>query len=251
VTRGLAARAGLVLLLWLLGGRVGLLVGLAITLADLLWRPSPALLLRASLVGFCLLPLAVVIRGLPRPSTVTPLFAGGNLVAHYLAFTALALLVLGVLRDVRPAPVPGGPGNGPPPDGYELPAPLPSLPSQEAPDDAGAGGNGAREPQPLPAPAHPSATHPPLWGPGRRRAGGAATPGGTAAETAQPPAPEPGGPSGDEAGGAQPDQDEEDRPGRPGRRHPPELRIAGGPSGTPSDRDQDPPPSEGEQGSDR
>jgi hypothetical protein len=58
-------------------------------------------------------PLAVVVRGLPRPSTVTPLFAASNLVAHYLAGAALALLVLGILRDVPPAArPPAGPEDG-------------------------------------------------------------------------------------------------------------------------------------------
>jgi hypothetical protein len=266
VSRGLAGRVGLVLLLWLLGGRVGLFVGLAIALVDLFSRPSPALLLRASLLGFCLLPLAVVIRGLPRPSTVTPLFAGSNLVAHYLAGTALALLVLGILRDVRPAPRPAGPGNGPPPNGYELPAPLPSPPVQErlpAPDDADAGGNGAREAQPaLPSAIHPplwdparrrsaddtapppdqaTPTHPPLWDPARRHhAGRAATADTTAAETAPPP---------EEARPTHPplrnparsSHPAKDRPGRKGRPHPPELRIAGGPPGTQADRAQQEP----------
>ncbi|HEX6678947.1 MAG TPA: hypothetical protein VF486_28520 [Actinomycetes bacterium] len=174
MSRTLAAPVGLVLLLWLLGGRIGLFIGLAIAVVDWFLRPPPTLFLRASLLGFCLLPVAVVIRGLPRPSTVTPLFAGSNLVAHYLAGTALALLVLGILRDVRPAPILRGPGNGPPPNGYE-PKPLPSPPVQErlpAPDGASSAGNGAREAQP----ALPSATHPPLWKPGRRPGAAAAPP---------------------------------------------------------------------------
>jgi hypothetical protein len=166
VTRLLAARAGPVLLLWLLGGRVGLLVGVAVAVCDQLWAPSPTQLLRAALLGFCLLPLAVLARGLPTPSTVTPLFAGGNLLAHHLAGTALALLVLGILRDVRPAPV--GPGNGPP--GDDLRRPLP--PARELPaGGAGLAGNGARQPLPAPVPALPApagATHPPLWDPARR-----------------------------------------------------------------------------------
>jgi hypothetical protein len=212
MTRQLAARAGLVLLLWLLGGRVGLLVGLVVALWDQFWTPSPALILRAALLGFCLLPLAVLLRGLPTPTTVTPLFAGSNLVAHYLAGTALALLVLGILRDVRPAPRASGPGNGPPPPGADdLLAPLPPPPARElpAPDGgAGAGGNGARELQP-PTPALPSATHPPLWAPGRRagdaasarQAGGTEQPAGTeqapeeATEPASAAGPEP--PAGD------------------------------------------------------
>jgi arabinofuranan 3-O-arabinosyltransferase len=111
--RQLAAHAGLVALLWFLGGWVGVLVGLAIAAWDRLRRPTAADLLRAALAGFCLVPLAVVVRGLPRPSTVTPLFAASNLVAHYLAGAALALLVLGILRDVPPAArPPAGPEDG-------------------------------------------------------------------------------------------------------------------------------------------
>jgi hypothetical protein len=194
VTRLIAARAGLVLLLWLLGGRVGLLVGLAIAVCDQLWAPSPAQLLRAALLGFCLLPLAVLARGLPTPATVTPLFAGSNLAAHYLAGTALALLVLGILRDVRPATRAAGPGNGPPPPGgNDLRRPLPPPAAKDrpagpaGPDDAGLRGNGARKPLRAPAralpapappapappaPAPPTATHPPLWDPARRRRAG-------------------------------------------------------------------------------
>jgi hypothetical protein len=302
VSRGLAWRVGLVLLLWLLGGRVGLFVGLAIAVVDVAFRPSPALLLRASLLGFCLLPLAVVIRGLPRPSTVTPLFAGSNLVAHYLAGTALALLVLGILRDVRPAPILRGPGNGPPPNGYE-PKPLPSPPVQEglpAPDGAGSAGDGAREAQPaLPSATHPPLwergrqpgaaaapppeeappIHPPLWDPARRRS----TPGATTADgPVEPPEEAPpthpplrapahgarqAGPTAADSTGdeTQPPDDAtspparkrsifgraEDRPGRKGRRHPPELRIAGGPFGTEAGRSEptaqdEPRPREGE-----
>jgi hypothetical protein len=110
-----------VALLWFLGGWVGLLVGLGIVAWDRLRRPTATDLLRAALVLFCLVPVAVLARGLPRPSTVTPLFAGNNLVAHYLAGAALALLVLGILRDVPPAipPPRGGPGQAAPPPGQQ------------------------------------------------------------------------------------------------------------------------------------
>jgi hypothetical protein len=84
-------------------------------------RPTATDLLRAALALFCLVPLAVLARGLPRPSTVTPLVAGNNLVAHYLAGAALALLVLGILRDVPPTipPPRGGPGQAAPPPGQQ------------------------------------------------------------------------------------------------------------------------------------
>jgi arabinofuranan 3-O-arabinosyltransferase len=117
----LAGHAGLVALLWFLGGWVGLLVGLGIVAWDRLRRPTATDLLRAALALFCLVPVAVLARGLPRPSTVTPLFAGNNPVAHYLAGAALALLVLGILRDVPPAipPPRGGPSQVAPPPGQQ------------------------------------------------------------------------------------------------------------------------------------
>ncbi|HVD13397.1 MAG TPA: alpha-(1-_3)-arabinofuranosyltransferase family protein [Actinomycetota bacterium] len=166
--RQLAAHAGLVALLWFLGGWVGLLVGLATVAWDRLRRPSAADLLRAALAGFCLLPLAVVARGLPRPSTVTPLFAGSNLVAHYLAGAALALLVLGILRDVPPAARQHpGPGDGPPGGGDPGAPPPPEprdRPIEPATADAPPTGNG---PRPGRQPAPPAMPVPPPWGPGR------------------------------------------------------------------------------------
>ncbi|HEV8653664.1 MAG TPA: hypothetical protein VG276_30770 [Actinomycetes bacterium] len=92
----------LVAVLWLLGGWAGLLAGVAIAAWDWFRAPSPRQLLRLSLVLFGLVPLAVLARGLPTPATVSPDFASGNPVAHGLAGAALALLVLGILRDVRP-----------------------------------------------------------------------------------------------------------------------------------------------------
>jgi len=92
----------LVAVLWLLGGWAGLLAGVAVAAWDRFGAPSPRQLLRASLVLFGLVPLAVLVRGLPTPATVSPDFASGNPVAHGLAGAALALLVLGILRDVRP-----------------------------------------------------------------------------------------------------------------------------------------------------
>jgi hypothetical protein len=43
----------------------------------------------------------VLARGLPAAAAVGPGFVEGNLVAHYLAGAGLALLVIGILRDVR------------------------------------------------------------------------------------------------------------------------------------------------------
>ena len=113
-------RLGLVALLWLLGGRVGLLVGLALAVYDAVRSPSPRELLLGSVVLLAAVPLAVLVRGLPTRATLGPDVAAGNPAAHVLAGTGLALLVLGVLRDVRagrPA-VPDSPGDHPggPPD---------------------------------------------------------------------------------------------------------------------------------------
>jgi hypothetical protein len=96
-----AERALLVVLLWALGGWVGLLLGAGIAAYDAARQPPPRELLVGSLALFALTPLAVLARGLPDRATIGPDIATGNLVAHYLAGTALALLVLGVLREVR------------------------------------------------------------------------------------------------------------------------------------------------------
>jgi hypothetical protein len=105
-------RLGLVALLWLLGGRAGLLVGLALVVYDAVRSPSPRELLVGSVVLLAAVPLAVLVRGLPTRATLGPDVAAGNLVAHVLAGLGLALLVLGVLRDVRvgrpAAPDPAG-----------------------------------------------------------------------------------------------------------------------------------------------
>ena len=96
-----AGRLLLVVLLWLLGGRVGLLVGAAIAVGDAVRSPAPRELLWGSLALFAAVPLAVLVRGLPTTATLGPDLVAGNPAAHLLAGTALALLVLGVLREVR------------------------------------------------------------------------------------------------------------------------------------------------------
>ena len=48
-----------------------------------------------------LVPLVVLASHLPAAAAVGPGFVEGNLVAHYLAGAGLALLVIGILRDVR------------------------------------------------------------------------------------------------------------------------------------------------------
>ena len=96
-------RLALVAVLGLLGGWVGLLVGLALAVYDAVRSPSPRELLGGSVVLLAAVPLAVLVRGLPTRATLGPDMAAGNPAAHVLAGAGLALLVLGVLRDVQPA----------------------------------------------------------------------------------------------------------------------------------------------------
>ena len=131
--RAILGRALLLGVLWLLGGGVGLVAGAAFVAYDLVSRPAPRDLLVIAVLLLGLVPLVVLARGLPAAEAVGPGFVEGNLVAHYLAGAGLALLVVGVLRDVR-----GGPGGA---------------------GDADAGGGpadqeptGRREPPALPAP---------------------------------------------------------------------------------------------------
>lgn len=95
-----AGHALLVAPLWAFGGLVGLLVGVAIAAYDVVRSPRPRNLLWGSVVLFAMTPIAILGRGLPTRATLGPDIALGNPVAHYLAGSALALLVLGVLRDV-------------------------------------------------------------------------------------------------------------------------------------------------------
>jgi hypothetical protein len=129
-------RLALVAVLGLLGGRAGLLVGLALAAYEAVRSPSPRELLAGSVVLLAAVPLAVLVRGLPTRATLGPDLATGNPAAHLLAGTGLALLVLGVLRDVRAAGPPGGhPGRPPePPDpaaGRELVLRRPDRPDEQ------------------------------------------------------------------------------------------------------------------------
>jgi hypothetical protein len=123
--RAVLGRALLLGVLWLLGGGVGLIAGAAFVVYDLVSRPAPRDLLVIAVLLFGLVPLVVLARGLPAAGAVGPGFVEGNLVAHYLAGAGLALLVVGVLRDVRS-------GSGSPGDeatgGQEVPGP-PALPA--------------------------------------------------------------------------------------------------------------------------
>jgi hypothetical protein len=129
-------RLALVAVLGLLGGRAGLLVGLALATYEAVRSPSPRELLAGSVVLLAAVPLAVLVRGLPTRATLGPDLAAGNPAAHLLAGTGLALLVLGVLRDVRAAGPPGDhPGRPPePPDpaaGRELVLRRPDRPDEQ------------------------------------------------------------------------------------------------------------------------
>lgn len=117
--RAVLERALLVGALWLLGGGIGLVAGAGFVVYDLVSRPTPRDLLVLAVLLLGLVPLVVLARGLPAVQEVGPGFAEGNLVAHYLAGAGLALLVIGVLRDVRA----GAAREAPPPDPAALPAP--------------------------------------------------------------------------------------------------------------------------------
>jgi hypothetical protein len=94
----------MVAVLWFLGGPVGAVVGIVIALSLLFFRPldaelSSRVLLLAAIVLLLAVPTVILLRGLPAPSGVSSLFVRGNMAAHYLAFAALAFLVIGILRD--------------------------------------------------------------------------------------------------------------------------------------------------------
>jgi hypothetical protein len=91
----------LVAVLWLLGGTIGLVVGAAFVVYDLVRAPAPRDLLVIAILLLGLVPLVVLARGLPAATAIGTDFVQGNLVAHHLAGAGLALLVVGVLREVR------------------------------------------------------------------------------------------------------------------------------------------------------
>jgi hypothetical protein len=109
--RTVLERALLVGVLWLLGGGIGLVAGAAFVVYDLVSRPTPRDLLVIAVLLLGLVPLVVLARGLPAADAVGPGFVEGNLVAHYLAGAGLALLVIGVLREVQGATA-GGENDG-------------------------------------------------------------------------------------------------------------------------------------------
>jgi hypothetical protein len=109
--RTVLERALLVGVLWLLGGGIGLVAGAAFVVYDLVSRPAPRDLLVIAVLLLGLVPLVVLARGLPAADAIGPGFVEGNLIAHYLAGAGLALLVIGVLREVR-AEAAGGEDDG-------------------------------------------------------------------------------------------------------------------------------------------
>ena len=119
--RAVLERVLLVGALWLFGGGVGLVAGAAFVVYDLVSRPAPRDLLVLAVLLLGLVPLVVLAGGLPAVEEVGPGFVEGNLVAHYLAGAGLALLVIGVLREVR--------AEGAPADREDGPATPPALPA--------------------------------------------------------------------------------------------------------------------------
>ena len=112
--------------LWLLGGTIGLVAGTGFVVYDLVSRPAPRDLLVIAILLLGLVPLVVLAHGLPDAAAIGPDFVEGNLVAHYLAGAGLALLVVGVLREVR--------DTAAQPDGQAQRAPE-ALPAPERPDE--------------------------------------------------------------------------------------------------------------------
>ena len=124
--RAVVGRVLLVGVLWLFGGGVGLVAGAAFVVYDLVSRPTPRDLLVLAVLLLGLVPLVVLARGLPGVEEVGPGFVEGNLAAHYLAGAGLALLVVGVLREVRAEE----PGDAAAEAGREAPASRPpALPA--------------------------------------------------------------------------------------------------------------------------
>src|SRR6266568_4925772 len=78
---------------------LAVLLGPGIGLAIAILSPQPRAFLWSSTACFVLVPLVVLVNGLPPPFFVSPTFVGGDLLAHYLAGAGLTLLVVGIVRD--------------------------------------------------------------------------------------------------------------------------------------------------------
>jgi len=94
----------LVLVLTFLGGGVGLAVGVAIGAVMFVGGATQRVLLVSSVVLFALVPLVVLVHGLPPAFFLTPDFVRKDLPAHYVAGAALVLLILGIVRSVAVGP---------------------------------------------------------------------------------------------------------------------------------------------------
>jgi hypothetical protein len=108
--RRLAGLLVLAALLWFLLGSAGLAVWLGVVVADLLGAP-PRWLLGAAVALLVLAPVAVLLDGLPTPSTISASFARDHWVADSFIKAGVALLVVGVLREPRASPGDGTPTN--------------------------------------------------------------------------------------------------------------------------------------------
>jgi hypothetical protein len=87
--------------LWAAGRVPGLLLGAALIAWDAVRPPTPRHLLAAAAGLLGLVPVAVLLVGLPEADEISPLLVARDRAAHLLAGAGLALLVVGVLRDVR------------------------------------------------------------------------------------------------------------------------------------------------------
>ena len=79
-------------------GPVGATVALAIGIALAFGQP-PRRLILAGAAFLASVPVVVIIRGLPSPATVSPLFVLDNNVANHLTFAGLAMMVTGLVID--------------------------------------------------------------------------------------------------------------------------------------------------------
>jgi hypothetical protein len=89
--------------LWFLLGMAGLGVALGIAAADLLGAP-PRWPLAAAVILLAFVPVAVLAAGLPAPELISIGFARNHRLADGLAKAGMALLVVGVLREVWSSP---------------------------------------------------------------------------------------------------------------------------------------------------
>jgi hypothetical protein len=79
-------------------GLIGLLVGAAIA-AWVVFSRRPRVLFVVAAGLFILVPVSMLLRGLPSTSALSPFTAVGSGVANHLAFAAFAALCAGVLLD--------------------------------------------------------------------------------------------------------------------------------------------------------